>query len=135
MAPYTINFEVAKTTGLDIKTRFGLDGGDFDDTEADDVVIEVRDGSAIDESLEFPDDDDEFEYVQDAKKICNISPSTFLLAEDERISCYFFDTEDEDQDKREWYYKSHGNKCLQKARGMCLDSEDNVYVCGEESNN
>ncbi|XP_052818593.1 uncharacterized protein LOC128244620 [Mya arenaria] len=100
----------------------------------DDPVIQVRAGSTIDVSFSFPDEA-QFGHVEKAKRICTISKSAFLLAEDQRVSMYVLDTDDEVLHGRAWFYRSHVRTCLQKATGMFVDSEENVYVCGEESNN
>ncbi|WAR05353.1 hypothetical protein MAR_020722 [Mya arenaria] len=107
----------------------------FDSTAVDDVHIEIRTGSSIDGTMSYDSDDECFNYVEDAKQISVFDESSVVLSENTRVTCYTVDTQESKLLDRKWYYKSHNNNFLKKAKGVAKDSEGNIYVCGEDSNN
>ncbi|XP_052803330.1 uncharacterized protein LOC128233613 [Mya arenaria] len=107
----------------------------FDSTEVDDVHLEIRKGSSIDATISYDSDDECYNYVEDAKQVSVFDESSVVFSENTRVTCYTIDAQDGELLDRKWYYKSHNNKVLKKAKGVAKDSEGNIYVCGEDSNN
>ncbi|XP_052806470.1 uncharacterized protein LOC128235709 [Mya arenaria] len=106
----------------------------FDNTEADDVHIEIRKGSSINVFIYKPYNNG-FKEIKEAKRIFLFDASSIVLSENTRVSCYTVDTETEELPDRKWFYKSYQQNVLEKAKGVAKDSEGNVYICGEDSNN
>ncbi|XP_052806466.1 uncharacterized protein LOC128235703 [Mya arenaria] len=106
----------------------------FDSTADDDVHIEIRTGSAIDCAI-FKSDYEGLEDVKDAKRVFHFDASSIVLSENTRVSCYDVDTQAKKLTCRKWFYKSYHQNVLEKAKGVAKDSEGNIYICGEDSNN
>jgi len=108
----------------------------YNGNEAGVVNIEIRKGSgAVVSQITYVSSAEQFHYVEDAKRIHIMPSSDFFLAENNRISCYKVNQSVNKLSSREWYYKSYCLNILSKARGMSMDSEGNVYVCGMGSYN
>ncbi|XP_052785247.1 uncharacterized protein LOC128220762 [Mya arenaria] len=108
-----------------------------DESQSDDVAIEVRDGNRINATLEHSEDED-FNTVKEGQWVMRYDESLIILAENEKISCYIVDEVEKWLlfKKRTRVYNSSKKRRLKKPRGLCQDPEGNcVYVCGEESNN
>ncbi|XP_052806467.1 uncharacterized protein LOC128235704 [Mya arenaria] len=107
----------------------------FDSTAADNVHIEIRRGSSIDATMSYNSDDESFNYVEDAKQISVFGESSVVFSENWQVSCYTVDIQAGKLTDRQWFYKLHDNSILKKAKGVAKDSEGNIYICGENSNN
>ncbi|XP_052806321.1 uncharacterized protein LOC128235548 [Mya arenaria] len=106
----------------------------FDSTAVDDVHIEIRTGCYIDVSI-HQSDDEGLEYIKHAKKVFVFAVSSIVLSENTRVSCYKVDTHAKKLTDRKWFYKPYQQNDLKKAKGVARDSEGNIYICGEDSNN
>ncbi|XP_052265192.1 uncharacterized protein LOC127867785 isoform X4 [Dreissena polymorpha] len=111
-----------------------------DDVESESVTIEIRDGSRIDRGFyidvdDSDDEDDDLYHIVDAKRILTLETGSVLLAENDRVSCYDIDAREEEIGGREWFYRSYGKNHLHNTRGLATDTEGNVYICGQDSNN
>ncbi|XP_052806468.1 E3 ubiquitin-protein ligase TRIM71-like [Mya arenaria] len=103
----------------------------FDNTEADDVHIEIRKGNSINVSIYEPYQND----VKEAKRIFRFDASSIVVSENTSVSCYEVDTKTQELPNRKWFYKPFKQNVLKKAKGVAKDSEGNIYICGEDSNN
>ncbi|XP_052806322.1 uncharacterized protein LOC128235549 [Mya arenaria] len=106
-----------------------------DSSAADDVQIEIRKGSSINATISYDSDDDSFNYVKDAKQVFALGKSSIVFSENWRVSCYTVGKQTRELIHRQWFYHSHANQILKKAKGVAKDSEGNIYICGEDSNN
>jgi len=101
-----------------------------------DVNIEIREGSSIRTNVSYPTSNYNFDHLNDATMFLHtLNSNEILLSENDRVSCYEIDRYQEEVSNRLWYYKSHRENILEGALGLTIDSEDNVYVCGYNSNN
>jgi len=105
----------------------------YDDTKAGDVQLEIRAGNTR-ERISWKNSSFAMNHVPEAKRIHYRSSysNDVILAEFNRISVYTISRTSKELCRRVWYYTSGK---LQKARGIAMDSNHNVYVCGEGSNN
>ena len=109
----------------------------YDKNERGKVDLEIRSGSELCETISLRTYPSQFTYhVLKAKKIHsrpNFARSfEIILSEYNRISLYIVSRNRKELHSREWDYTPCN---LQKARGIAMDSDNNVYVCGEDSNN
>ncbi|XP_052217177.1 uncharacterized protein LOC127835029 [Dreissena polymorpha] len=105
----------------------------FDLIGNENIQIEIRNGSKIDATLDYEEGD--HYYIDNARRILTLENGSVVFAENDRVSCYVIDEYNNVIGERIWYYKNYGTNPLFNARGIAHDSEDNVYICGYESNN
>ena len=109
----------------------------YDSNDCGKVDIEIRSGGELCETIPCCPYSSHFtNYVGRAKKIYSrpkfARSLDVILSEYNRISLYIVSRNTKELYGREWFYTP---KNLQKARGLAIDSDNNVYVCGEDSNN
>ncbi|XP_052806921.1 uncharacterized protein LOC128236104 [Mya arenaria] len=107
----------------------------FDSTAADDVHIEIRRGNTIAATISYNTDDKKIKYVKNAKQVSVVDGLSIVFSENTRVTCYTVDSQESKLQNREWFYKSNKENVLKKAKGFAKDSEGNIYICGEDSNN
>ncbi|KAH3807216.1 uncharacterized protein LOC127835027 [Dreissena polymorpha] len=98
-----------------------------------DVHLEIRRLSSIDATLTYNSDNQS--TLDTAKHVILTSDSKAIFGGDDSVTCYKIDETKECLAERAWFYKCYKTNFLKKVSGMAVDDEDNVYVCGEESNN
>ncbi|XP_052806469.1 uncharacterized protein LOC128235707 [Mya arenaria] len=107
----------------------------FDSTTVDDVHIEIRRGNAIAATISYNTDNERFKHVRAAKQVSVFDGLSIVFSENTRVTCYTVDSQESKLQDREWFNESNKENVLKKAKGFAKDSEGNMYICGEDSNN
>jgi len=132
---YPTRLQPVSTSTLESSLLILFSEADYDGDTCGKVEIQTRVGNSIQANISYTSLNANAKCVEFAKRILGVDTYAIYLSEKDEVAYYPVDAEKKELSERPWFYKSTKRRPLKSPRGLTLDSEKNVYICGQDSNN